>query len=377
MNFKLFFRSRKGEMLNLLKNLVELESPSDNKIAVDKCSSYIVKEFKKIGCLSKSIKQEDVGDFQVIEYPAVAAAKENNPILILTHIDTVWPVGRIARRPFYILGDKVFGPGALDMKAGLVMAFYSLAALNSLNLKPARKIIVFINSAEEIGHEQAHIQIQKLARKVALALCLEPALPGGALKLERKGRLVIRVNVSGKKAHAGTPEKGVNAIEELAVQIQKLKKLHKHGVTVSPGLISGGEKANIVPEAASAVFDIRFWTSLDKNKIVAAARSLNPSLKGAKIKATIESLTPPMELTKASQELYEKARTIASSRLGQELKAGKSGGGSDASIVASLGVPTLDGLGPDGNGMHAENEHLLISSLIDRTALLTELLINL
>jgi glutamate carboxypeptidase len=177
----------------------------------------------------------------------------------------------------------------------------------------------------------------------------------------------------GRAAHGGSPEKGVNAIEELMAQLQRVKKLRAGETTVNVGLVGGGEKPNIVPERAWAVLDIRFWKVLDRDKILRTLKEAKPALRGARVKVAVESTTPPMEKTKASARLFETAREIASS-MGLELKGGKTGGGSDASIAASMGIPTLDGLGPDGDGIHAEHEHLLLSSLVDRTALLTQLL---
>jgi glutamate carboxypeptidase len=207
-------------------------------------------------------------------------------------------------------------------------------------------------------------------------LCLEPAIPGGALKIQRKGRLTIQLEVTGKSSHAGYPELGVNAIEELMFQCLNLKKLRTKNTSVNIGLITGGEKSNIVAEKASAVLDIRFWNNEQKENILYFFKNLAPHLKGAKIKYKVESLTPPMEQTKGSLQLLNEVQKIAAS-LNLTFETGKSGGGSDASIASNMGVPTLDGLGPDGDGMHAEHEHLILPSFIERTAFLTELLCQL
>ena len=373
MDFKLYFRSRQGEMVQLLKELVSRESPTQDKKAVDACSSFLVSEFKKIGCRITRLPQTDVGDFYLIQFPAKTKSKQDLPLLILTHIDTVWPVGQLNKMPFYFSGDKIYGPGTLDMKAGLVMAFSAIKALADLNLKPSLPVSLFINSAEETGHKEAHEVILRLAKQAAYVLCLEPALPGGGLKTQRKGRVVVRLEVKGKAAHAGTPEKGVNAIGELLAQLRKIKQLEKGGVTANIGLIGGGEKANIVAEKAWAVVDFRFWTNSQKNKILDFFRHREPFLAGAKIKYVQESYTPPLEKTKASSQFFQRVKVIAQG-LGLELTEGKTGGGSDASIASMTGVPTLDGLGPDGDGIHAQHEHLLLPSLIERTALLTEIL---
>jgi glutamate carboxypeptidase len=275
--------------------------------------------------------------------------------------------------PFYVQGNRLYGPGVLDMKSGLVMLLAALRALNGLNVKPQKRITVFVNSAEETGSSAATELIRKLARRASLVLCLEPALPGGALKLERKGRLVVRMDVHGRSAHGGTPEKGVSAIEELVAQIVRFKRLRTGETTVNVGLVGGGEQANVVAESAWAILDIRFWKATERDRVLRILRESVPALRGVRIKISVESTTPPMEKTKASERLFGQAQEIAQG-MGLSLKAGKTGGGSDASIAAGLGVPTLDGLGPDGDGLHAEHEYLVLPSLVERTALLTELL---
>ena len=376
MDFNLYFKSRQGEMVHLLKNIVSRESPSQDKKAVDACSAFVAAEFKKTGAKITRFPQKKVGDLHLAEFQGHAKSPEEKRALILTHIDTVWPVGKIEKMPFYISGDKVYGPGVLDMKSGLVEAIFALRALHQLSLRPARRIAVFINSAEEIGADASREVISRLSGGAGLVLCLEPALPGGGLKTQRKGRVVVRLEVKGKAAHAGTPGKGVNAIEVLVDQLHHLKKLASGGVTLSVDLIGGGEKANVVAEEAWAVMDIRFWNSLQKDRIIGAFRHLKPGTSGAKFKFQVESLTPPMEKTKPSVRLFQQAKKVASA-MAIPLTEGRTGGGSDASIASSLGVATLDGLGPDGNGIHAENEHILLSSLVQRTALLTELLLQL
>ena len=375
MEFGHYFKSRQGVMVNTLKELVSLESPSTDKKAVDICADFITKEFKKIGAKVTRFPQKKIGDLHAIQYPALNSKEKKEQILLLTHIDTVWPVGKIQNMPFFLSGKKIFGPGVLDMKAGLVMALYAMKTLHDLNIEPEKNIVLFINSAEEIGDEAAYEIIRKLARKSEYVLCLEPSLPGGSLKVERKGRLVIRLEASGKAAHAGTPEKGINAIEELMNQLRGLKKLQKtKGTTLNIGLISGGEKANIVAEKATATLDMRFWTNINKQRILDTLKQLEPIFPGAKIRFSIESFTPPMEKTEVSSALLSRIRDIADSALNMSIEAGKTGGGSDASITSNLGIPTIDGLGPDGEGIHADNEHLLLPSFVQRTALLTELL---
>jgi len=335
-----------------------------------------MEEFKKAGARISQFPQKKIGTLYVAEYPSPVPKSVSEQILLLLHVDTVWPVGKIHKMPFYVSEDKVFGPGVLDMKASIVMTLSSIKALSELNTLPKKKITVFLNSAEEIGSEAAYEVIKSLCKKSDYVLCLEPSLPGGGLKMQRKGRLVIRLEAKGKAAHAGTPDKGVNAIEELMHQLRRVKELEKEETTVNIGLIEGGEKPNIVAKEARAVLDVRFWKNENKEKFTASLKRMKPVLKGAQVRFTTESLTPPMEKSEASSELFSKVKKIASS-LNLNLTAGKTGGGSDASVASSMGVPTLDGLGPDGRGIHAENEHLILPSLVERTALLTEILIQL
>jgi glutamate carboxypeptidase len=375
MEFQHYFKSRQGEMINLLKEIVHLESPSTDKKAVDRCSDFIIREFKKSRTKVTRYPQNTVGNLHAIHYPASKSKEKKKQILVLTHVDTVWPVGKIQNMPFYLSGDKIYGPGVLDMKAGVVMAIYALKTFHDLNIEPDKNIVVFINSAEEIGNEAAYEVIQSLSRKSAYVLCLEPSLPGGGLKIQRKGRMVVRLDTFGKSAHAGAPENGINAIEELMFQLKGLIKMRKTGgTTLNIGLISGGEKPNIVAEKASATLDIRFWTNTHRKKIIDTLKQLNSFFDGAKVRYVIESKTPPMEKTPASLDFLAQIREIAASSLGISLEAGKTGGGSDASIASNLGIPTIDGLGPDGDGIHSKDEHLILSSLVQRTALLTELL---
>ncbi|HMA53189.1 MAG TPA: M20/M25/M40 family metallo-hydrolase, partial [Acidobacteriota bacterium] len=344
-----------------------------DKKAVDACVAFTAKELKNAGCKITTHPQPDTGDLIVAEFAPGRVKEADDEILVLAHLDTVWPVGKIAKMPFYVQGNRLYGPGVLDMKAGLAMLLASLKALHGLNVKPQKKITVFVNSAEETGSAASTDLIRKLARRASCVICLEPALPGGALKLERKGRLVVRMDVRGKSAHGGSPEKGVSAVEELAAQIARFRRLRTGETTVNVGVVGGGEKVNVVAEGAWAMLDIRFWKAADRDRVLRILRESVPTLRGARIKITVESATPPMEKTKASAKLFARAQEIAAG-LGLTLKAGKTGGGSDASIAAGMGIPTLDGLGPDGDGLHAEHEHLLVPSLVERTALLTELL---
>lgn len=376
MEFFHYYKSRQGEMIRLLKQLVQIESPTNDKKAVDTCSSFIIQELKRIGAKITPHAQNETGDFFVAEYQPIKTKEKKNQILVLIHVDTVWPVGTLKKMPFYLEGHKAFGPGALDMKAGLVMILYSLKTLYDLNIPPRSKITIFINSCEEIGSAASHTIIQQLSSKSLAVLCLEPAIPGGALKMRRKGRMVLILSAKGKAAHAGDPDSGINAIDELILQLKRIKRLKTKNISINTGLITGGENINTVPQKATASLDIRFWTKEQAKKIKDYFKQMKPIVPGAKITYKIQKQTHPMELTHASAQLYKKVKNMAQA-LNIDIQMGKTGGGSDACIASHMNIATLDGLGPDGHGIHAEDEHILIPSLVERTTLLTELLIHL
>jgi glutamate carboxypeptidase len=261
------------------------------------------------------------------------------------------------------------------MKAGIVMALSALKAIRDLNRTIRRPVRLFLDSCEETGSRAAKETCRKLARGAAAVLCLEPAIPGGALKLERKGRLVVELLCRGRSAHAGSPEQGVSAVEELVRQLTALKRLAKGGITVNPGLVSGGDAVNVVAKEASVWLDIRFRSQTQEGRISDWFETLEPVLPGARVSRTVHGRTPPMEASAASRSLFRRVRAKAGD-MGMELTWARTGGGSDASLISDLGIPILDGLGPDGKGIHAEDEHVLISSLVDRTALLTEILLS-
>ncbi|MCK4384912.1 MAG: M20/M25/M40 family metallo-hydrolase, partial [candidate division Zixibacteria bacterium] len=206
MEFLHYFKSRQGDIIRLLKDLVNLESPSHDKDAVNKCSLFCAEELKKAGAAIKRIPQKDIGDFYTAEYKGVKKETRSKPILVLTHSDTVWPVGRIEKMPFYVEGQKIFGPGVLDMKAGLAMLIFVFRTFKQLNISPQKNISIFINSSEETGNRNSTDMLKKLGKNAFCALCLEPAIPGGALKMQRKGRLVVKLEATGKAAHAGNPD---------------------------------------------------------------------------------------------------------------------------------------------------------------------------
>jgi glutamate carboxypeptidase len=293
------------------------------------------------------------------------------PIVLLCHHDTVWTEGTLARLPFRIDGDRVTGPGSYDMKAGIVEAAFALTAA-----KPKRPVVVLSTSDEEIGSTSSRVLIEETARKAAAVLVLEPAASGGAIKTARKGIADFILEVDGRAAHAGVePEKGISAIEELAHQVIALKALSDPpgGTTINVGVVDGGTRPNVVAAHARAVIDVRFAKASEAERVVRAINALQPKLAGARLRVSGGVDRPPMERSAGTIRLAQLAQRLATD-VGFQLNETSTGGGSDGNFTAALGVATLDGLGPDGGGAHADSEHLLIKSWLDRTELLRRLI---
>jgi glutamate carboxypeptidase len=299
--------------------------------------------------------------------------------MLLGHMDTVWPLGTLKRRPVRIEGDRLYGPGSFDMKAGLVIALHAIEILKRLKRSPAHPISFFFTSLEETDCEPYQPVLEREALNCDYVLDLEPAWPGGAVKTERKGWGSYTLTIRGRAAHAGADlQKGVSAITELAHQIHALNELTdgESGVTVNVGVVRGGIRPNVVADEAVAEVDLRFRRLEEGKAVDARIRSLRPKLRGAELDIRGKIGMPPLERNEKVLGLYERARDVAR-RLGFELGEVSTGGVSEACITSALGVPTLDGLGADGDGAHAEHEHVLLPSLVTRAALLSGLLLEL
>ncbi len=316
------------------------------------------------------------GDHLLARFPGPAGRR---PALVLGHYDTVWPMGTLKRLPFRVDGDRAFGPGIYDMKAGLAILLYVLEKVVSLTTIP-RPIWALITSDEEIGSPTSRRLIEEAARQCAYVLVLEPPLADGGLKTARKGVGRFQIAIEGKAAHAGVaPEHGRSAIVELAHQILRIQDLQDPaaGTTLNVGVIRGGTTPNVVPATASAEIDARVASQAEADRITRAIHSLIPVTPGIDMILVSGGFNrPPMERSPAIAALFEQARRIGR-ELGLELSEGSTGGGSDGNFTAALGVPTLDGLGVRGGGAHADDEHILIDSLPERAALLAALLLEL
>lgn len=361
-------------MIEELKTLVEIESPSDAPSAVNNLANYLSDRLVKLGAKGGRVAVENGGDVVVARYGG-----EGKAVMILGHMDTVWPLGTLAQRPVRIEGDKLYGPGSFDMKAGLVVALHTLELLQELDLNPKHPIVFFFSSLEETDCEPYQNILETEALQCDYVLDLEPAWPGGAVKTERKGCANYVLNIRGRAAHAGAdPRKGISAITELAHQIQTLNSFtdYDQGTTVNVGVVTGGIRPNVVPDGARAEIDVRFCRLSDGKAIDSKIKALKPYLSGAELEITGKIGMPPLERTEKVVGLYQKAREVAAN-LGFELGEVSTGGVSEACITSALGIPTLDGLGADGDGAHAEYEHVILSSMADRVALLAGLLLEL
>lgn len=366
--------ARLPQMIEELKTLVEIESPSDSPNAVNNLASYLHNRLDKLGVKTKQIPVEKGGNVVVGHYGG-----EGSAIMVLGHMDTVWPLGTLAMRPIRIEGEKLFGPGSYDMKAGLVVALHTLEVLQALDKTPKHPLTFFFSSLEETDCGPYQEVLEKEALLCDYVLDLEPAWPGGAVKTERKGCANYILNIRGKAAHAGAdPRKGISAITELAHQIQTLNNFtdYEKGTTVNVGVISGGIRPNVVPDSARAEIDVRFCRLSDGKDIDSKIKALQAHLSGAELEITGKIGMPPLERTEKVVNLYQKAREVAT-KLGFDLGEVSTGGVSEACITSALGIPSLDGLGADGDGAHAEYEHVLLPSLATRTALLAGLLLEL
>ncbi|HET7696389.1 MAG TPA: M20 family metallopeptidase [Vicinamibacterales bacterium] len=356
--------------LDTIDTLVRLESPSTDKAAVDRCGQALAGMLRTLGGDVELLARADRGD-----HVRARVAGSGAPVLLLGHFDTVWPIGTIEQMPLRRDGDRLHGPGVFDMKAGIALGITAIRALRESG-GPAPAVTMLWTTDEEIGSDSSRAEIEAEAMRSRAVLVLEPSLPGGALKTARKGCGEFRLTVHGIAAHAGLdPGKGASAIHELATQIAEIERLQDlpRGVSVNVGLVAGGTRPNVVAERAEATIDVRAPTRAAAEAAEVALRRLQPRRPGTRL--TIEGgfERPPMERGPAVLELFSRASRVASS-LGRELGEGSAGGGSDGNFTAALGVPTLDGLGAVGDGAHAAHEHVEISALPWRAALLAGLL---
>lgn len=365
-----FCASDQATLRATIETLVRLESPSTDKAAVDRCGAALVNILTGAGATVTRLAQAERGDHVRAEF-----AGGPRRVLLLGHFDTVWDVGQIERMPFREEEGRLYGPGVFDMKASIAVALAAVRALAALAMRGPR-IVMLWTTDEEIGSGTSRAFIEAEARASDAVLVLEPSLPGGAAKTQRKGCGEFTLTVRGVSAHAGIdPRKGASAIHELAHQIVALQSLSdpERGVSVNVGVVAGGTRGNVIAEEARATIDVRVPTMADAARVEAAARALRPRNPAVTLELEGSIGRPPLERTPGVARLYEEGRQVAA-LLGRELAEGGTGGGSDGNFTAALGVPTLDGLGPQGDGAHALHEHVLVADLPWRAAFLAALL---
>ena len=326
------------------------------------------------GAGAEVIKQDSYGNHLRVEW-----GQGSDQVLVLCHMDTVWGKGEAALRPFKVEGGKAFGPGAYDMKAGIVESLFVASCLRNLGMNPSSRIVVLHNSDEEIGSPSSRAIIEEEARKSKAVLVLEPSADAGAIKTWRKGVGMFQVRVTGRPSHAGANyEAGASAIQEAAHQILYLHSLTDldEGTTVNVGTVVGGSRSNVVAEETVLGVDLRVKTAETANWLIPKIMGIRPKDPRVTVTVTGGLNRPPMERNHQNLSLFHLARSVGM-EMGIQLTESGTGGGSDGNFTSALGVPTLDGLGPVGGGAHARDEYLLVSSMPERAAVVAGVLLNL
>jgi glutamate carboxypeptidase len=364
-------RAKQKEMISCIRELVECESPSDDPAGITKFAKLFGGMLGDIARVRMYPGKHVHCEFQL------PGLRKHGQILALGHSDTVWPVGTLKTMPFRQSRGRLWGPGVLDMKAGLVFFVFAIRILRELDVPVHRKVVLQVNSDEEVGSPTSRVLTEKTARKSDAVLVLEPGTGlEGKLKTARKGVGDYRITVRGRAAHAGLDfEKGANAVVEMARQIERIAGFTrlKQGITVSPGVLQGGTRSNVVPAECHVEVDVRAPSASAQRYLERQFASLKAFDKRCTVEVAGGLNRPPMERSAEVRRLFQTAHMLGSD-LGVTLDESSSGGGSDGNFTAALGIPTLDGLGAVGEGAHAPHESILINRIADRTALLAKLL---
>jgi glutamate carboxypeptidase len=366
-------------IISLIRRMVECESPSDDAHAVDRFVDLVAAEVAPIAAV-QTFPGGKFGRHLLCEFALPGPVKKKGEILALGHSDTVWPMGTLAEMPFREANGRLWGPGVLDMKSGIAFFIFAMRALRERDIPVRSAVKLLINSDEEVGSDSSRTLTQETARRAKAVLVLEPGTGlEGKLKTARKGVGDYSIAVHGRASHAGVDfAAGASAIVELARQIERVAEFTNldRGITVSPGLISGGSRSNVVAAEARAVVDIRVPRLRDSEILDHKFRALKPFDKRCRIEVEGGLNRPPMERSVAIVQLFRSAQQLAG-ELGVTLDESMTGGGSDGNFTAALGIPTLDGLGGVGEGAHALNESILIDRIADRTAVMAKLIAKL
>lgn len=361
----------------LLRRLVECESPTEDAAAVTRLMELLAEETRDCAA-AKLVKMPHAGRCLLLTFHLPGPKRKKKPgLLAVGHGDTVWPAGTLRQMPWRETGERIYGPGVLDMKSGLVFFVTAMRLLREMDAPVEREVRLWVASDEETGSADSRPHTERLARESAAALVLEPGTGlEGKLKTARKGVGAYTVRVHGRKAHAGVDfSAGANAIVELARQIERIAAFTdlEKGLTVNPGIVSGGTRTNVVPDEAEVQVDIRVARLRDAAGLDRKFRGLRAADRRCRIEVTGGLNRPPMERTRGVAALFRAAEKIARERLGMVLEESSTGGGSDGNFTAALGVPTLDGLGGAGEGAHAAHESILTGPAPGRIALLAHL----
>jgi glutamate carboxypeptidase len=362
---------KKDWIRDTLRELVEQESPSEDRSGVNAAAALIEHWAQPLGARIKRHRQREFGD--VLELRFGPSRSSRKPVLLLGHLDTVWPIGTLKKMPWREADGRYWGPGVLDMKAGVVMALAALRVLHEI--KANRPVILLLNSDEEVGSPISRPITERLALQSSAVCVLEPA-QGLAYKTARKGVGQYHLQVTGVGAHSGVDfERGHSAVLELAKLVQTISNFTNlaRKLTVNCGVIAGGTRSNVVASSAYAEVDVRIAKASDAAYVERLFRSLKVSDPKCKLTITGGINRPPMERKPGTIALFKKARSLAA-ELGFTLEEAATGGGSDGNFTAALGVPTLDGMGAVGEGAHAAHESVLIEHLVPRTALLAAMI---
>lgn len=355
----------------VLERLARLESPTDDKAAVDRCGAAVREVLVGLGGRVDVLPQAAAGDHLRARFGSGPAR-----VLLLTHIDTVWPLGQLDTMPVVERGGRLHGPGVYDMKGGLVIGLLAIRALFQHDTPPPVEVVLLATSDEETGSHTSREVIEAEAGRAHAVLVLEPGIPGGAVKTARKGVGEFRLDVEGVAAHAGAdPGRGASAIDELAHQVLAVRRLQDPsvGLTLNVGVVTGGTRSNVVAERASAEIDVRITRLVDGPRIESALSALQPLNPRTSVRVTGRINRPPFERTAGVAWLFDLAQR-AGADLGWNVTEGSTGGASDGNFTGAMGVPTLDGLGALGDGAHALDEHVVLSSLPERATLLAGLI---
>ena len=368
------------QMLEMAAALVGLESPTEDRAGVNRCVGLLEQWIQAVGGRSKRQRPKAAGDHPA-DHPGDHligrfGPARGTPLMLLGHLDTVWPLGTLAKMPYRVRAGRVWGPGVLDMKAGVVMALAALRLLAEAG-RLTQPVILLLNSDEETGSQRSRALTESLARQCASVFVLEPAQGlAGAYKTARKGVANYRLQVQGVAAHSGVDfAQGHSAVLELGRQIERAAAFTNltRGITVNPGLLGGGTRSNVVAAEAWAEFDVRIAKSVDGPRMDRRFRSLRPVDRHCTLDVSGGLNRPPMERTAGTVTLFRRAATLAAG-LGFQLQEAATGGGSDGNFTSALGIPTLDGMGAVGEGAHAARESILLDALVPRTALLAAMI---